>query len=112
MIQAILFLLLLAVLLIPALWLAFHPGLLVIEWLGWRVESDLATLTLLLFLIFILIRLLMGIFSLVMARPRGWWRRWREVAGRGRGRLWLWLIIGRSGGYTRCPACRQTNRNA
>ena len=81
MIQAIFFLFFLAVLLIPALWLAFHPGLLVIEWLGWRVESDLATLTLLLFLILILIRLLTGIFSLVMARPRGWWRHWRESRG-------------------------------
>ncbi|MDI9348402.1 MAG: heme biosynthesis HemY N-terminal domain-containing protein [Candidatus Symbiobacter sp.] len=97
MIQAIKFILVLTLLLIPALWLAFHPGLLVIEWLGWRVESDLAVLILLLFLLMVLGRLLAGVVALVLARPKAWWQNWRARRGEAQAAFGIGLLLAEAG---------------
>ncbi len=67
-----------ALLIAAAVWLVNNPGLVVVEWLGWRVDSTVAVAALLVLVavgaLVVLDRLLRGLLGL----PR-WWRRRRAA---------------------------------
>lgn len=73
----------LALLIYIAVWLADHPGKVSVDWLGWRLETNIVVgLAGLILLTFGL-----AVLFLTLGRLRRWPRRWREQRGDKRRRL-------------------------
>jgi HemY protein len=84
MIRFILFLAVAACVAVGAVWFAEHPGLVVLEWQGRRVETSVGIFLLALLVVAVLAALLFELLRLIWSAPRRWRsgrRRARELRG-------------------------------
>lgn len=81
-IRSLLFVALVALLVAAAIWLADRPGMVAVEWLGWRLDTSvpvlLATLAVVVILLTVAVRVAAGLAGL----PRQWLARRRETRRR------------------------------
>jgi HemY protein len=72
MIRTLVFLVVVAVLALGAVWLADRPGAVALEWDGWRLDSSVAVLALVLAAAAVLLALLLRVAGIVRHTPRNW----------------------------------------
>lgn len=68
------YILVVAILIAALVWLAEHPGQVVLEWLGWRAETNLAVLIAAALAVAALVVLVTWLFRLATRGPRRWTR--------------------------------------
>jgi HemY protein len=78
--RILLYCLKLAALVALAVWLAESPGAVVINWHGWRLETNVALLLLLVLALTAALYGLLRFWRLLLAGPRGWRRRRQQKA--------------------------------
>lgn len=69
MIRLILFLVIVAALVAGGVWMADNPGLVTVQWLGWRLDSSVPILLLAVFLLLILVGVVLRVLSRLLGLP-------------------------------------------
>lgn len=79
---ALLFVVMVGLLVTGAVWLAERPGMVAVEWLGWRLETSVPVLLLVLLLLAALLTMLLRGLTGLLGLPARWTARRREIRRR------------------------------
>ncbi|ABC24360.1 heme biosynthesis protein HemY [Rhodospirillum rubrum] len=86
MLRILLFVLLAGLLVIGAVWIAEHPGIVALNWLGWHIETSIMVLLITLVVLIGLLLFFSRFFGGILGIPQ-WWRRRRNEKKLRRGSL-------------------------